>query len=199
MTIHQQRHDLTDRQARAVIVSAERHGFDREPGLIHWYYDDRVHADAQDAARYLAVHAPADLAVAMTAPEPIPTWLAVERITNQGCRMTGADVEPLILAAVERGLMEPQPISPLRDWTRAQFAVGLLWEHAPERLAEILDDRARLATIPDTAVARCPSCCDGGWVTYRFAGEMATTPPPYDYYGPYAADGSVDQFKDCPF
>lgn len=198
MTVHRQR-DFTDRQARAVIVSAERHGFEREPGLIHWHYNDLLHVDAQDAARYLAVHAPVDLEATLTAPEPIPTWLAVERITNEGCRTTGADVEPLIAAAVELSLMEPQLISPLRDWARAQIAVGLLWEHAPEKIAEILGERARLATIPDTAVARCPGCCDGGWVTYKFAGEMSATPPPYDYYGPYAADGSVERFKDCPF
>lgn len=176
-----------------MIVAAERRGFEREPGLIHWHYDDRLHGDAQEAVGYLAAHAPADLDAAMTAPEPVPTWLAVERITNEGCRMTGAHVEPLIVAAVERGLMESGPIEPMRDWSRAQLAVGLLFEHAPEKLAEVLDDRAQIATIPDTAIERCRGCCDDGWVTYRHAGEMSATPPRYDYYGPYSAEGLVDR------
>ncbi len=64
------------------------------------------------------------------------------------------------------------------DWVAARKAIGLLWESHPEVLEELLGDHARIALLPESALAPCPAVWDHGWVSYRFAGELPDEPPP---------------------
>lgn len=173
--------ELTDRQARAVIAAAEQKGFEREPDRIFWSYDKTLHCDARAALRFLERDHRELIPEALEAADPIPAWAAVERIANDGRGLSSTSIQALIDAAVKRGLMVfelpgPDPVGSLR-WHEALRAIGMLWDHDPEALGAILGDQARIAMLPETAIARCPSCCDGGWVPHRFAGELPPEPP----------------------
>jgi hypothetical protein len=110
--------ELTDRQARALIVAAEAAGFRREAQLIFWQYDE--------------------------------------------------------------SLLVPEPDLPLTEWhttwERARRAIAALWEHDPQALPELLGDQGRIAPLPESAVTRCPSCCDDGWVTHPSPAGCERTP-----------------------
>jgi len=103
---------LSDRQARAVIIAAERLGFEREPDLFAPWYDHELHEDARDAADYLRLRRPDALDKALVAGESIPADRAAYRITESG-RFSFADAELVIRAADERGFTPPTPDLPL--------------------------------------------------------------------------------------
>jgi len=172
---------FTDRQARALIAAAEPHGFEREPHLIWWRYDETLHTDAEAAFKFLEVRHPEETQDALTAPDPMPTWVAVERITNERGGLNFAQARPLIDAAVARGLMTWAPRDSGRfdsgEWPAAGQAIALLWESDPASLKEVLGNHVRIALLPETAMYPCPSVCDHGWVRHKFAGELPSEPP----------------------
>src|SRR4051794_9166255 len=104
--------ELSDRQARALIAAAEVQGFEREPHRIWWSYDDTLHSDAQAAVRFLNEHGPELIPDGPLAADPMPAWVAVERIANERCGVNGVEIRPLIDAAVHRGLMDFEPVEP---------------------------------------------------------------------------------------
>jgi hypothetical protein len=168
--------EMTDRQARVLIVAAEEAGFRREAHLIFWQYDESLQADAGRAREFLAANQSGALSDCASAPDPIPAWMAVKRIADERRHLNYEDVGALVDAALERGLDVPEPDLPLSEWhtkwERARLAIALLWEHDPQALPEILGDQGRIAPLPESAVTRCPSCCEEGWVTHPYAGRL---------------------------
>jgi hypothetical protein len=148
---------LTDRQARCVIIAAERLGFEREPDRYEVWYDHDLHDDARDAADYLSEHDPEALAGALIAEEPIPPDRAAYRITETG-RFSSADAAVVIGAATERGFTPPPRELAQLDWQvtwmQATASVAFLWEHHPSVLRELIGELAQLA--PPAPYARSP-------------------------------------------
>jgi hypothetical protein len=148
---------LSDRQARTVIIAAERLGFEREPDLYAPWYDHALHEDASDAARYLRLRDPDALREALVAEEPIRADCAADRITESG-RFSLADADVVIRAATERGFTPPSTDLPLMPamltWDQAKASVAFLWERHPSYLAEVLGDLVRLAPLPASARVR---------------------------------------------
>ena len=181
--------DLTDRQARALIAAAEQRGFEREPHLIWWRYDEALHVDAEAALQFLQERDPEAIPGALTAADPLPAWVAVERIANERCGINFSHTRPLIESAVKRGLMDWESRDEgrfsSREWGAALKAIGLLWDNDPEALREILGDHVTVALLPETAVSPCPSVCDHGWVRHKFAGELPLEPRDFSYDGPF--------------
>jgi len=151
---------LTDRQARAVIIAAERLGFEREPDLYECWYDHALHDDAREAADYLRARDRDALREALVAEETIPADVAARRITESG-RFTFADADLVIRAAAELDFTPPSTDLPLLPWQltweNAGAAVAFLWEQHPSRLAELLGELVRLAPLPPSA--RHPGWC----------------------------------------
>jgi hypothetical protein len=151
------RPQLTDRQARCVIIAAERLGFEREPDRYEVWYDHDLHDDAGDAADYLRERDPDALAGALDAEEPIPPDRAAYRITETG-RFSSADAAVVIGAAIERGFTPPARELAQLDWqvtwTQASASVAFLWEHHPSVLRELIGELAQLA--PPAPYARSP-------------------------------------------
>ena len=90
---------LSDRQARAAIIAAERLGFEREPDLYACWYDHALHDDAREAADYLRARDRAALREALVAEETIAAHVAARRITESG-RFAFADADHVIRAAL---------------------------------------------------------------------------------------------------
>ena len=166
----------TDRQARALIAAAEAAGFERERGLIFWEYDQSLYADAARARAFLEAKNPDALRDCASAPDPIPPWVAVRRIVDERGGINDEQVMRLIDAAGERDVELPEPDLPFREWhkrwDRAQHVIAALWEHEPQTLRDLLGDRAIIAPLPESAITRCPSCCDDGWVSHPYAGPL---------------------------
>ena len=166
----------TDRQARALIVAAEAAGFEREPCLLFWEYDQSLRADAARARAFLEADDPEALRACASAPDPIPPCVAVRRIVDERGGITGDQVMGLIDAALERGFELPEADLPFHEWhvrwDRAEHAIAALWEHDPQTLRDLLGDRATIAPLPESAITRCPSCCDDGWVPHPYAGPL---------------------------
>lgn len=160
MSIHQGP-DLSDRQARAVILAAEALGFEREPDLAPAWYDHDLHEDARCAIAHLQDHDPSRLAAALDSPEPIPPRCAAWRIT-QTKGFTLADARSVVDLGSELGLPPPPcdlPLLPIMlEFDQARAAVAFLWEHDPERLTELIGERARLAPLPESALS-WDGCC----------------------------------------
>ena len=147
---------LSDRQARNVIIAAERLGFEREPDLPYRWYDHELHDDAEYAAKYLRERNPEALREALVADEPIPPDRAAYRIV-QGGMFTLADAHELIPAVAELGFTAAPGLSrgPMMDaFDQAEACIAFLWEHHPSRLAELVGEEARLAPLP--VEAQCP-------------------------------------------
>jgi hypothetical protein len=166
----------TDREARVLIVAAEAAGFQRDAGLIFWEYDESLHADAARARAFLESNDPEALRSCASASDPIPAWAAVRRIVDERGGIDGAQVMRLIEAAVERGIDLPAADLPLPEWQRrrdqAEHAIAALWEHDPQAVPDILGDQGTIAPLPESAITRCPSCCDDGWVPHPHAGPL---------------------------
>jgi len=160
---------LSDRQARAVIIAAERLGFEREPDLFAPWYDHELHEDARNAADYLRLRRPDALDKALVAGESIPADRAAYRITESG-RFSFADAELVIRAADERGFTPPTPDLPLSPmtstWDRARASVAFLWEEHPTILSDVIGELAQLAPLP--AGAQCPS---RSWASKHTTGQ----------------------------
>ena len=90
MRVDDDRLGLSDRQARAVIIAAERLAFEREPDLYDCWYDQSLHDDALEAADYLRARDRDALREALVAEETLPADHAAGRITESG-RFTLAD------------------------------------------------------------------------------------------------------------
>jgi len=161
--------ELSDRQARAVILAAEARGFEREPDLYPAMYDHDLHDDAQFAVTFLQALDPSGLAAALSADEPIPAPCAAWRITESG-RFSLADADVVLDAAAAVGFTPPAPELPLLPmslrWDQARAAVAYLWEHHPDRLREGVGETARIAPLPETARI----ACSGEW--YRCSGRI---------------------------
>jgi hypothetical protein len=168
----------TDLEARALIVAAEAAGFQRESGLIFWEYDQSLHADAARARAFLKSNNPEALRNCASASDPIPAWVAVRRIVDERGGIDGEHVMRLIKAALERGFDLPEADLPLLDgqkrWDQAEHAIAALWQHDPQALPDILGHQGTIAPLPESAITRCPSCCDDGWVPHPHAGSLAS-------------------------
>ena len=158
---------LTDRQARAVIIAAERLGFQREPDLSAAWYDHDLHDDAGCAARFLRSRDPDALDEALVADEPIPADIAAHHITRVA-QFTQADAEIAIQAAAERGFTPPPgglavlPI--ILTFDQARAAVAFLWDEDPAHLADAIGELARIAPLPPSAWFPGQDLgCDDGW------------------------------------
>lgn len=153
---------LTDRQARNVVIAAERLGFEREPDLYEAWYNLDLHEHARCALAYLRPRDPAALRDALVAEEPLPADRAAYRITESG-RFTYADAMLVLEQARERGFTPPGSGLPLlegvEEWNQARACVAFLWDHHPALLSETLGDTALLAPLPETA--RNPR--EAGW------------------------------------
>jgi len=151
---------LSDRQARAVIVAAQRRGFERDPDLYESWYDHFLHDDAREALDYLRARDRDALREALVAEETIPADRAACRITESG-RFSLADADLVIQAAAELDFTPPISDLPLLPWTvtwdQARAAVAFLWERHPSRLAELLGDLVRLAPLPPASRTRSRS------------------------------------------
>lgn len=179
--------DLTDRQARAVIAAAEALGFAREPYLLWWRYDKTLHDDAANALAFLRDRHPELVDGALTAADPLPVWVAVDRIMDERGGLHLGQADEVIEAAVEAGLMDRPVEHPpwiCGEWDTARVAVELLWQHDPGRLEGILGHHVQLAMSPETAMYPCPSVCERGWVTYKYAGELPAERPEH-WHSPY--------------
>lgn len=148
---------LSDRQARAVILAAEALGFEREPDLYEACYDHGLHDDARDAVRFLRRHDRGALRVALVAEEPIAPEVAARRITDTGSfSLWHADL--VLDAAARQGFIPPPSDLPLsassEQWEQSRAALAFLWAHHPIRLAELLGDVRRIAPLPDTTRSR---------------------------------------------
>ena len=106
--------ELTDRQARAVIVAAEALGFEREPDLYEAWYDLDLHEDARCAVAHLRARDPDALRTALVADDPLTAEFAASRIASTA-RFTMADALLVIELASERGFIPPPPDLPLLD------------------------------------------------------------------------------------
>jgi hypothetical protein len=147
---------LSDRQARNVIIAAERLGFEREPDLPFRWYDHELHDDAEFALKHLRERDPDALREALVAGEPIPPDRAAYRIVQTG-GFSLADAYELIPEVAKLGFTPPPDL--VRDSTmgafgQAEACIAFLWEHHPSRLAELVGEQARLAPLPTTA--ECP-------------------------------------------
>ena len=193
MTVHDL--DLSDRQARAVIAAAEAGGFEREPHLLWWRYDEALYDDASAALGFLRQQHPEQVDEALAADDPLPVWVAVERIMDERGGINLEQVRLLIEAAVGSGLMnfEPDGSSPwaAEEWQAARGAVELLWQNDFDLLKMILGDHVTLAMVPDSAVHPCPAVCEGGWIRYRFAGDLPVERPAYRSAGAYSWGGEL--------
>ena len=153
--------ELTDRQARAVIVAAEARGFEREPDLYEAWYDAGLHEDARCAVAHLRARDPDALREALIADDPIAADCAARRITNSG-RFSLEQAYLAVELASQRGFAAPE-LSP-NDWHAAfeqgQAAVAFLWDEDPLLLSERLGEAARIATLPPTARRPGLSECD---------------------------------------
>lgn len=147
----------TDRQARAIIVAAEEHGFEREPDLYVRWYDADLHADARYAAEFLDGRHPEELAKALVAPDPLAAEVAAERIAAKG--ITLADARRLTEAASARGFVPPQDDPPLfeamLEFEQAEAAIAFFWTTEPDELRRLIGDLVDLAPIPETARFPC--------------------------------------------
>ncbi len=145
---------LSDRQARTVILAAERLGFEREPDLYEGWYHHDLHEDAQWAVAYLRAHDAGALRDALVADEPIPGNDAARSITDSG-RFTYHDAFRVLELACERGFTPPRSGLPLLDdaevWHQAQASLAFLWDHHPALLSAEFGETVRLAPLPDTA------------------------------------------------
>lgn len=152
--------ELTDRQARAIIVAAEANGFEREPDLYVRWYDAQLHADAVAALQFLEARDEHALADALVAEDPIAPESAAARIVHGG-KINFAQMRDVVDLAISRGLEVHRPDLPLMQWQieadRAQAAVAYLWENDPGELGRLIGEAALVAPIPDTA--RWPCRC----------------------------------------
>jgi hypothetical protein len=171
----------SDREARALIVAAEAAGFRRERGLPFWEYDESLHVDAACARAFLESNDPQAVGRCASAPDPIPAWLAVRRIVDERGGINCEQVTGLIEAASERGFDLPKSDLPLLEanirWEQAEHAIAALWDHDPQALSDILGDQGTIAPLPESAITRCPSCCDDGWVPHPHAGRLPSDEP----------------------
>ncbi len=146
---------LSDRQARTVIIAAERHGFERDPDLNAVWYDHLLHEDAEQALGYLQTHDPDALRDALVAAEPIPADRAAERITESG-RFSLHDADVVIDVAKRCDFTPPTmdlPLLPMNlEWEQARASVAFLWEHHPALLSEAIGELAQLAPLPEWGV-----------------------------------------------
>jgi len=162
MRVDDDRLGLSDRQARAVIIAAERLAFEREPDLYDCWYDQSLHDDALEAADYLRARDRDALREALVAEETLPADHAAGRITESG-RFTLADADLVIRATAELDFTPPSTDLPLlpwqMTWEHARAAVAFMWEQHPSRLAELLGDLVRLAPLPlePATPGRCSS------------------------------------------
>lgn len=99
--------ELSDRQARTVILVAERLGFEREPDLYPAMYDHHLHDDALHAVAFLQACDPSRLAAALIADEPISAPCAAWRITETGM-FSLADANAVLEAATALGFEPPR-------------------------------------------------------------------------------------------
>jgi hypothetical protein len=157
---------LSDRQARNVIIAAERLGFEREPDLPFRWYDSDLHEDAEYATRHLLAHDPDALRNALAAEEPIPPDRAAYRIVETG-GFTLADAYELIPAVAKLGFTPPPGWrgDPMGTFDDALACVAFLWEHHPSRVRELIGESAQLAPLPRGA--ECP--WRERWCQYRSA------------------------------
>jgi hypothetical protein len=166
---------FTHREARAVLAEAEIHGFTRESGLIFWCYDARLHEDARRAVEHLRAIDGSPLEAALKAPDPVPGWVAAERITYHGVQQDKIDA--VIAAAIKRGFEPTTADLPLLcHWDDMKLAIAYLWQHDPDVVDDIFGDHAVIAPLPASAITRCPSCCDDGWIPHPYAGEVSAEP-----------------------
>ena len=145
-----------DRQARNVIIAAERLGFQREPELPFRWYDHDLHDDAEYAVRHLRERDPDALREALAAEdEPIPADRAAYRIVETG-GFSLADAYVVIPAAAKLGFKAPPGLmgDSLGTFDDARVCGAFLWEHHPSRLDELFGECARLAPLP--VGAECP-------------------------------------------
>ena len=145
---------LSDRQARAVIIAAERLGFQREPDLYAAWYDHDLHEDATYAVKFLTERDPDALREALVADEPIVADDAAKRITGRS-GFTEAQAIAVTEAATELGFTPP-PTSPGAlpfqvTWDQARASVAFLWVQHPSRLTETIGELTRIAPLPETA------------------------------------------------
>jgi hypothetical protein len=171
----------TDREARILIVAGEAAGFQRQTGLIFWEYDETLHADAARARAFLESKDPQALRNCASASDPIPGWAAVKRIVDERGGINCEQVERLIEAALERGFDLPESDLPLLEmhkrWDQAEHAIAILWEHDPQVLPDLLGEHGTIAPLPESAMTRCPSCCEDGWVPHPYAGPLSSDEP----------------------
>ncbi len=148
---------LTDGQARAVILAAEAHGFEREPGRYVRWYDADLHDDAASATEFLHAHARDTLEAASVAPDPLTPEQAARRIAAKGIDL--AAMGEVVAAATQRGFVVPQAdlwLPPTtREYNEGTAAIEFLWKTAPETLQLILGEHVLLAPIPNTAAWPC--------------------------------------------
>jgi hypothetical protein len=149
--------ELSDRQARAVILAAEALGFEREPDLPpNWYHHD-LHDDARYAVDYLRARDGDALRAALVADEPIAPGDAARCITETG-HFSFGHVELVVEAATRLGFVPPTEELPLLDdtvkWNQGTAAVAFLWERDPAQLTDLLGDIAQIAPLPSTARVR---------------------------------------------
>lgn len=163
--------EFTSRQARAVIVGAEAVGFEREPDLFARAYDHSLHEDAHYAASYLRARGGEALEVALSAPDPVPTWVAVDRVMNEGM-FSLAEVRVCIEAAADRGYVAPEPEVPcggyMDEFGRGRAALTFLWDTIPDEIPELLGDAVLIAPLPPGAVSHC--------VVHKYAGTLPEEP-----------------------
>ncbi len=150
-----ERYPLSARQARAVIVAAERLGFEREPDLYRAWYHHDLFDEAAYAAEHLRTHDPDALRDALVAEEVIEAQEAAELI-SESAMFTFAHADIVIAAATEHGWTPPPAqIAALPynvTWDQAQAALAFLWDRHPLQLAELVGEVARLAPLPPTAL-----------------------------------------------
>jgi hypothetical protein len=167
----EQRPGFTNRQARAVIVAAEALGFEREPDLYARHYDHLLHEDAQRAAAFLEGRDPTALEAALCARDPVPTWVAVDRIMNE-CGVSLADCEVLIEKAASHGFVTPESDMPLtelmKEFDRARAALTFLWDRDAEAASELLGSAGVIAPLPESAIDRV--------VRHRYGGPLPDAP-----------------------
>ena len=169
--------EFTDRSARCLIVAAGARGFEREPELYASNYDHALREDAQAAAAFLRRAGPEAIEAALAAPDPLPTWAAVDRLMDEG-GVSLAEVREIVEAAESLGYEapEPDPMTRLllsREWARRADSASL-WDDHFDLLERILGEAARLAPLPESAIERIDS------VLARYAGPLPEKPDDRD-------------------
>lgn len=148
---------LTDGQARAVIVAAEHHGFERSPDRYVRWYDAELHEDAVDAAAFLSADHPDVLAAALVADDPITPERAARRIGAKG--ITIALMDDIVRAASRRGFTPPEqdlpPLLSVGEYEQGIAAIEFLWHNDRDALRGLIGDDVLLAPIPETARRPC--------------------------------------------